>query len=126
MAVDSNRSGSVRFNHVLQILIDIFEMIEDEKLIDLRQAGMPAKDHEAVSSIWHSRILDRSPLISEMLQGLLNKPSGFRPLFIESVLNKFVPRCNALFPLIFEYGYLAHASVHRDNCLRCRKNPVYT
>lgn len=54
--------------------------------------------------------MDGYPLISERLQGPLNRPSGFRPPFLESVLNKLVSRRNALSPLIFEYGYLARAS----------------
>mgnify|MGYP007115653738 CR=1 FL=1 len=42
MAVDSNTSGSVRFSYVLHILIDTFEMTEDEKnlLISVNRAGL--------------------------------------------------------------------------------------
>jgi hypothetical protein len=48
VAVDTNRSGRVGFSHVLHILIDVFEIMEDEQLIDLRQQSRPAKDREAI------------------------------------------------------------------------------
>lgn len=45
MAVDMNSPCSVGFSDTL---IDIFEIMEDEKLIDPRQQGRPVKDHKAI------------------------------------------------------------------------------